>query len=78
MTHGLALISGDLDFSNLLRFPLSTHHGILVVRVPNEVRTDTVNEIVLRAVQRLSDEDLRGNLVVIEPDRMRLRRADRR
>jgi hypothetical protein len=38
------------------------------------VSTARVNEIVLGAIQ-LSGEDILGNLVIIEPDRIRLRRA---
>ena len=75
VTSGLALITGDLGFSNLLHFPLGIHAGILVARIPNEVSTARVNELVLGAIQQLSGEDILGNLVIIEPDRIRLRRA---
>jgi hypothetical protein len=35
----------------------------------------SLNKIVLGAIQQLSGEDILGNLVIIEPDRIRLRRA---
>lgn len=28
------LLTGDLDFSNLLRYPLGTHSGIVIARFP--------------------------------------------
>ena len=34
MAHGYTVISADRDFSNLLRFPLGTHQGIIVARFP--------------------------------------------
>ncbi len=74
VTRGLALISGDLGFGNLLDFPLGTHPGIIVVRVPNEVPTATLNELIVWTAQNLSVDDLDGNLVIVEPHRIRLRR----
>ena len=37
--HDLALLSADLSFGNLQRFPLGTHAGIVIARFPNEVST---------------------------------------
>ncbi len=73
--HDLSLISGDLGFSNLLHFPLGSHAGILVARIPNEVATAVVNALVVRTVKALSDEEILGNLIIIEPDRIRLRQS---
>ena len=74
-SHGLALISADLGFSNLLAFPLGTHAGILVIRIPNEVPTTTVNRVILEAIRNLEEADLQGSLIIIEPDRLRIRRS---
>lgn len=72
--RGAALITGDLGFSNILQFPLGTHAGILVVRLPNEMPTTTLNDLVARALRLLSEDDIFGNLVILEQDRLRLRR----
>jgi len=73
-TRGLALLTGDVGFSNILQFPLGTHSGIVVVRLPNELPARKVNREILEALGALADEDIRGNLVIIEPGRIRLRR----
>ncbi len=31
------LFSGDLGFSNIIRFPLGSHSGIVILRFPNEL-----------------------------------------
>ena len=72
--RGLALLTGDVGFSNILHFPLATHSGIVVVRLPNELPAQSVNHEVMAALSALGDEELRGNLVIIEPGRIRLRR----
>jgi predicted nuclease of predicted toxin-antitoxin system len=72
--RGLALLTGDVGFSNLLHFPLGTHSGIILVRLPNELPAQRVNHEILEALSALGDEEIRGNLVIIEPGRVRLRR----
>jgi hypothetical protein len=72
--RGLALLTGDVGFSNLLHFPLGTHSGIIVARLPNELPAPRVNQGILEALGALGEEEIRGNLVIIEPGRIRLRR----
>jgi predicted nuclease of predicted toxin-antitoxin system len=75
--QGAVLLTADKGFSNVVRFPLGTHAGILVVRVPNELPTQTVNHEVLRALEDLEGEDLAGLLMIVEVGRTRVRRGGR-
>lgn len=59
-THGLCLVSADLEFGNLLLFPLGAHHGIVLVRFPNEVSVLTLNQAILAAVQQFQPVKPRG------------------
>ena len=74
VSQGHVLLSGDLGFANLLRFPLATHAGIIVARFPNEVLTSTLNAAILNVLQTLAEDDVTGNLIIIEPGRIRLRK----
>lgn len=69
-----ALLTGDLDFANLLAFPLGTHHGIIVVRFPNELSTKRINEEILQGLASVEDKEIKGNLIIVEPGRVRIRR----
>ena len=68
------LLTADPGFANLLTVPLGSHHGILVARLPNEVPIMKLNAVILEAIRTLSDDELRGSLVIVEPGRIRLRR----
>ncbi len=68
------LLTADLGFGNLLTLPLGSHHGILVVRLPNEVPVTGLNAVILKAIRTLSDDEIRGSLVIVEHGRIRLRR----
>ena len=69
-------VTGDLDFSNILRFPVGSHFGIVVARFPTEMSTQTINCELVRMFVGLSEDDLRGNLVILEPGKVRIRKTN--
>lgn len=74
-SQGAVLVTADKGFSNLLRYPLGTHAGIVVVRVPDELPTQIVNRELLRALAAVDPADLHGALMIVELGRIRLRKA---
>lgn len=73
----LTVISGDLGCGNVLRFPLDSHLGIVVVRYPNEVSSQVVNEAVAQALREVSEADIIGAVVIVSPGGIRIRRHRR-
>jgi predicted nuclease of predicted toxin-antitoxin system len=69
-----AVVSRDNDFSNLLRFPLGGHCGIVVVRYPSETRISRVATDTERALAALPEWEFAGSLIIVEPGRVRVRR----
>jgi predicted nuclease of predicted toxin-antitoxin system len=69
-----AIVTADVGFANVLTFPLGSHFGIIVMRVPNIISTGTVNSTLLNALRVLAAEDMIGALMIVELDRVRLRR----
>ena len=70
-----SLLTGDLGFGNLLRFPPGSHAGIVVVRYPNDVSPGTLVDAVVGAMRRVEEAEIDGTLMIIEPGRIRRRRA---
>ena len=68
------LVTADRDFEDIRRFPLGTHHGIVVVRVPEILPTWVVNDELLKALKQLRGQSLHGALVIVELGRIRVRR----
>jgi len=66
------LISGDLGFSNLLEFPLGSHPGIVLARLPNELSISRGNQILIAGILEALP-DLRGSLLIVEPGQIRIR-----
>ncbi len=67
-----AIVTLDLDFSDIREFPPEDHAGIIILRLLDQSRP-----AVLRALQRviplLTVEPLVGHLWIVEEDRVRIR-----
>ncbi len=72
--RGAVLVSRDLGFTNVLKFPPGNHAGILVIRIRSDVPPPRVNQEILRVLTELSPDSLQGLLVIIELGRTRVRR----
>ena len=68
------LISNDTGFGNILRFPIGSHFGIVIAHFPNEVTTKEINRQLVESIRTLTEDDFKGNLVIIEPGKVRIRR----
>ena len=74
-TEGAILLTGDMGFANLLRFSPGLHCGIVVAHFPSELSVAEMNRQISMALETLTEEDFKGNLVVLEPGRTRIRRT---
>lgn len=68
------LFSADLGFSNTLHFPTGRHHGIVILRFPNEMSTTAINREVENLLMSLTQSDYSGNLIILSPAKIRIRR----
>jgi predicted nuclease of predicted toxin-antitoxin system len=71
---GAALITCDKGFANVVVFPVGSHAGLIVVRIPDEVAPAELNRMLLDAVSQLGSDPLAGCLVIVEIGRIRIRR----
>lgn len=68
------ILTGDLGFGNLLHFPVGSHSGIVIAHFPNEVSTSELNNQIIKTFETLTEIDFKGNLIIIEPGKVRIRR----
>ncbi|MBI5740113.1 MAG: DUF5615 family PIN-like protein [Nitrospirae bacterium] len=68
------ILTGDLGFGNLLRYPVGSHSGIVIVHFPNDVSTSELNNQIIMAFETLTETDFNGNLIILEPGKLRIRR----
>ena len=70
-SSGMVLLTSDLGFGARLR-AMPDSPGVVLVRIPNEWPVEAVNELIERCLLNLP-ELIPGSLVVIEPERLRVR-----
>jgi predicted nuclease of predicted toxin-antitoxin system len=73
-TNRAVFLTGNLGFGNLLHFPVGTHSGILIAHFPNEISPSELNNQIIKAVLDLKEDDYSGNLIIIEPGKLRIRK----
>lgn len=67
-----ALVTLDLDFSNILAYPPAKFAGIIVLRLADQAHV-TVEAAIRRALELLSEEPITGTLWIVEDRRIRVR-----
>jgi predicted nuclease of predicted toxin-antitoxin system len=72
-TEGRILMTLDLDFADVRRFPPGSHPGIILFR-PVSYGPLAVNRFVQDPVRDNDLQALAGCLVIVEPSRIRVRR----
>ena len=68
------LITGDMGFGNILHFPIGRHFGIVIVHFPNEMTTHEINRQLVDRFREFTEDDFKGNLIIIEPGKVRIRK----
>jgi predicted nuclease of predicted toxin-antitoxin system len=68
------LVSLDKDFISILLYPLGEHSGIIVVKL-YRMQMDETAQRFLDAFVKLSENDIKDNLVIIDKNKTRIRRA---
>jgi predicted nuclease of predicted toxin-antitoxin system len=69
--EGRILVSLDLDFSNIIRFPPQGTSGLVVLRGPNQL-FPTMRILVETLIDALNRESPAGSLWIVEPGRLRI------
>ena len=71
VAEGLILVTLDLDFSNVLRYPPEPTPGLVVLRGPDDL-FPTVKILVQTLIHALTSETPAGRLWIVEPSRIRI------
>ena len=70
-SDGRILVTLDLDFSNVIRYPPERTPGLIVLRGPNDL-FPTVRMLILTLVDALASDTPAGRLWTVEPGRIRI------
>jgi predicted nuclease of predicted toxin-antitoxin system len=76
LAENRCLITFDLDFCNILRFPSEPTKGIIVVRPNRPITLQSIELIAKQIIKLLEEKDPANSLWVLEPGKLRIRRPN--
>jgi len=74
--EGRTLLTLDLEFADLRKYPPGEHPGIVLFR-PRTLGPLSVNEFIVEFVRHGLPPGLVGSVAVVEPERVRIRRPEK-
>ncbi|MBV6393355.1 MAG: hypothetical protein KPEEDBHJ_02595 [Anaerolineales bacterium] len=70
------LITLDLDFSDVTRFPPQTSGGIIVIRLPRNPTLAILESLVRQSLSALKQNQVEKKLWIVEPGRIRIHQTE--
>ncbi|HPZ08275.1 MAG TPA: DUF5615 family PIN-like protein [Candidatus Eremiobacteraeota bacterium] len=68
------IITMDKDFSRIVRFPAENCGGIILVKIYRRTLDETLS-IFIKYFSQIKNDDIEKNLIVITPERYRIKRS---
>lgn len=68
------VVTKDLDFANSILHPITTHHGVLVLRLPSHFPAVAIKAVLKEFLATIEKKDLEHSITIVEPGRYRIRR----
>ncbi len=72
-----AMVTLDLDFSDIRTYPPGDYHGIVVLRPRTQAKPSVLN-LIVQLVPLLNAEPLEGNLWILQETGLRIREGQQR
>jgi predicted nuclease of predicted toxin-antitoxin system len=72
VSEGRILLTLDIDFADVFRFPPHETAGIAVLRLPKQPSLALMESTVANLLRFLSSEPIQGRLWIVEPGRVRV------
>jgi len=70
------LVTLDLDFSDVIRFPPASASGVVVIRVPRNPSLALLMQLVRQFLQALTRMPIEGKLWIVESGRIRIHQTE--
>ena len=74
--EGRCLVTFDLDFSDVTRFPPQTSGGIMVIRLPKNPSLSLLEALIREYLQAIQRNKMEGQLWIVEPGRIRIHQSN--
>lgn len=74
--EGRTLITFDLDFANIIRYPSNATKGIIICRIRKRINIDEIKSLCSTIIKIVKEQELDGNLFIIDDNKVRVRKPE--
>ena|SRR6266478_1359720 len=75
-SEDFCLVTLDLGFANVLRYPPEKTHGLVVIRVPQNPSLELLGKLISQFLQLLIERSVEKSLWIVEVDRVRVHSSE--
>src|SRR3989338_2939631 len=70
------ILTNDLDFGNLILYPLGSHAGIIVLRprIDTPEAINDVHKVLMRLLKELKPAEIEKSLIIVDRNKYRIKR----
>lgn len=68
------LVTKDLDFGNILNYPLKSHKGIIILRLPFFFTAKQINNVLSDFLKSIKENEIKDAITILEIGRYRIRK----
>jgi len=72
--NNFILVTKDIEFASVLRYPTGSHVGIIVLRLPFDFTSEQINTFLDDFIKSVKIEELVNNVTIVELGKYRIRR----
>ena len=73
--HKAILVTKDIEFGNLLLYPMGSHSGVIVLRLPFYFTAEQINGVLSEFLSSVEAKKLVDAVTIVELGRYRMRRG---
>ena len=73
---GQLFLTEDQDFAHLFRYPLASHHGIILLRIATSLKRPALHAMLIRLLDTHTASMLDHALAIVSPEKFEIRRLD--
>ena len=70
----LVLVTKDLEFANILIYPIKSHYGVIALRLPNYFTAKQINKSLKEFLDSVNVKELENSVTIVELGRYRTRK----
>ncbi|MBI2043772.1 DUF5615 family PIN-like protein [Candidatus Pacearchaeota archaeon] len=68
------LVTKDLDFGNILNYPVKSHVGVIILRLPFYYNAKQINRVLLNFLMIVKEKEIKNSVTILEIGRYRTRK----